>query len=57
MRRKKKLMVVLGTGASVELGMPSVNDIDDLFNKWSLKQYGLANDKSKKACMAIYAMR
>lgn len=47
MTRKKKLMVVLGAGASIELGMPSVNDVDALFHKWSGKIYKLANDNNQ----------
>jgi hypothetical protein len=35
MNGKKKLMVVLGAGASVELGMPSVSGIDTLFHAWA----------------------
>ena len=42
LRRKKKLMVVLGAGASVELGMPSVSDIDRLFHEWAGPDFTLA---------------
>lgn len=32
---KKKLLIIVGAGASVEFGMPSVSDIDTLFDKLS----------------------
>lgn len=44
---KKKLMVVVGAGASIELGMPSVNEVDRLFGEWSKQRYQLANDENK----------
>lgn len=44
--KKKKLLVVVGAGASIELGMPSVKEVDDLFCKWSKKHYGLSHDKN-----------
>ena len=44
---KKKLMVVVGAGASIELGMPSVSDVDRLFSEWAKKDYPLANDENK----------
>ena len=47
LRRKKKLMVVLGAGASVELGMPSVSEIDGLFHTWALEHFALAIDDSQ----------
>ncbi|MFC1734102.1 SIR2 family protein [candidate division KSB1 bacterium] len=47
MNQKKKLMVVLGAGASIELGMPSVNEVDRLFCDWSVERYKLANDDTK----------
>lgn len=47
MDQKKKLMVVLGAGASIELGMPSVNNIDRLFCEWALDGYKLSNDESQ----------
>ena len=45
--KKKKLMVVVGAGSSIELGMPSVNDVDHLFSDWAKEGYQLANDESK----------
>jgi hypothetical protein len=33
--KKKKLLIIVGAGASVEFNMPSVSDIDNLFDKWS----------------------
>lgn len=44
---KKKLMVVVGAGASIELGMPSVTDVDRLFSEWAKEGYILANDEEK----------
>jgi hypothetical protein len=32
---KKKLLVILGAGSSIECGMPSVADIDNLMRAWS----------------------
>lgn len=40
-------MVVVGAGASVELGMPSVSEVDRLFSKWAKDNYLLANDEEK----------
>ncbi len=39
---KKKLMVVVGAGASIDFGMPSVNGVDTLFCKWAKENYRLA---------------
>lgn len=44
MIKKKKLMVVVGAGASVELGMPSVKCIDELMCKWAREHFPLAYD-------------
>jgi len=33
--KKKKLLIIVGAGASVEFNMPSVSDIDNLFDTWS----------------------
>ncbi|MEZ9292962.1 SIR2 family protein [Vibrio cyclitrophicus] len=41
---KKRLMVVVGAGASIELGMPSVNEVDRLFCQWSKERFPLAHD-------------
>ncbi len=43
----KKLLIIAGAGSSVELGMPSVGDIDTLFEKWALELTPLAEDQSK----------
>ena len=45
--KKKKLMVVVGAGASIDLGMPSVNEVDCLFSEWAKEDYQLANDENK----------
>lgn len=41
---KKKVLIIVGAGASIELGMPSIVDIDNLFNKWALEELPLADD-------------
>ncbi len=46
MNGKKKLMVVLGAGASVELGMPSVLQIDSLFHSWAGSDTSLGTQRS-----------
>jgi hypothetical protein len=51
MNTKKKLMVVLGAGASVELGMPSVTDVETLFHLWALEEeFALVNN----GCQSLY---
>ncbi len=35
----QKLLTVLGAGGSIEFGMPSVDDIDELFKEWSRIDY------------------
>ncbi|MBN1602029.1 MAG: SIR2 family protein [Chitinispirillaceae bacterium] len=40
---KKKLLIIAGAGASIDFGMPSVNDVDRLFHKWALEHYPLAS--------------
>jgi hypothetical protein len=47
MNGKKKLMVVLGAGASVELGMPSVTEIDRLFHDWAIRDFTLTSDDAQ----------
>ena len=44
---KKKLLVITGAGASSEFGMPSVSDIDNLFEKWAKEIITLKSDKNK----------
>ncbi len=34
---KKKLLIVAGAGASIEFGMPSVREIDGLFEQWAMQ--------------------
>jgi hypothetical protein len=34
-RKKRKLLVVLGAGSSMPCGMPSVREIDVLMKQWS----------------------
>lgn len=44
MPKKKKLLVVVGAGASVEMGMPSVNDIHTLFVDYANSHFPLASN-------------
>lgn len=37
MKEKKKLLIVVGAGGSIEFGLPSVNEIDILFENWALE--------------------
>lgn len=43
----KKLLIIVGAGASVEFNMPSVSDVDQLFKEWGLQQAPLASDPKK----------
>ena len=44
----KKLLIILGAGASIEFGMPRVNEIDKLFESWASDYYSLNNKKESK---------
>lgn len=44
---KKKLLIIAGAGASVELGMPSTSCINELFNQWCQEICCLANNENK----------
>ena len=43
----KKLLIVAGAGASVEFGMPSVWQVDQLFDEWARTSTPLAADPTK----------
>lgn len=43
----KKLLIVVGAGASMEFGMPTVSQIDSLFEQWGLELAPLANEPGK----------
>lgn len=43
----KKLLVILGAGSSIEAGMPSVNQIDNLFDSWASDSYSLNTHESR----------
>lgn len=43
----KKLLIILGAGSSIESGMPSVNQIDKLFDDWANDSFSLNNDNSR----------
>lgn len=47
MFRKPKLLIVVGAGASIELGMPSVADIDKIFEDSALKYYSLVSNNNE----------
>ncbi|GEL11727.1 SIR2-like domain-containing protein [Flavobacterium glycines] len=42
----KKLLIVVGAGGSIELGMPSVREIDKLFDNWASENYSLNSHES-----------
>ncbi|MAL59210.1 MAG: hypothetical protein CMC14_04105 [Flavobacteriaceae bacterium] len=44
----KKLLIVLGAGASIEFGMPSVYEIDKLFERRASDNYSLKNKEESK---------
>lgn len=44
---KKKLLIIVGAGASLDFGMPSVSDIDNLFESWASRHLPLADNESK----------
>src|SRR4051812_12772332 len=43
----KKLLIILGAGSSVEFGMPSSTEIDELFENWAKEIMPLENDKNQ----------
>ena len=45
MSPKKKILVVVGAGASIELGMASVKEINELFIKWAKNEFPLASNE------------
>ena len=47
-------MVVVGAGASIKLGMPSVYEIDKLFCDWSKEHYKLAEDENQSLYSYIH---
>lgn len=44
---KKKLLIIVGAGASLDFGLPSVKKIDELFENWAKEIVPLKNDKDK----------
>lgn len=42
---KKKLLVINGSGAAIEFGMPSVSEIDNLFSNWANDYLKLHNSE------------
>lgn len=45
MSGKKKILVVVGAGASIDLGMPSVKGINELFIQWAKDEFPLASNE------------
>jgi hypothetical protein len=45
-RRKRKLLVVVGAGASIDFGMPSVNGVADILSAAAQDRYPLLADSS-----------
>jgi hypothetical protein len=43
----KKLLIIVGAGASLDFGMPSVNEIDNLFKDWAKVALPLKDDVNK----------
>jgi hypothetical protein len=43
-RSKRKLLVVVGAGASIEFGMPSVDGVGDILSDAAQQQYPLFTD-------------
>lgn len=43
--QKKRILVVVGAGASIELGMPSVQSINDMFIEWAKDEFCLASNE------------
>ncbi len=44
---KKKLLIIVGAGASKDFRMPSVSDIDKLFERWASRYFPIADNESK----------
>lgn len=44
---KKKLLIFVGAGASIDFDMPSVWEVNNLFEKWANEHSPLANNPSK----------
>jgi hypothetical protein len=50
---KKKLLLVVGAGASVDFGMPSVWDVGDIINAEAQQRYPLAKRPHTNLCGEI----
>jgi hypothetical protein len=46
-RMKRKLLITVGAGASLEFGLPSVNKVDKLFDAQAMTLYPLVSDPSR----------
>lgn len=59
----KKLLIIVGAGASLDFGMPSVKTIDILFENWAKEILSLKSDSTKslytwvKECLTAYAQQ
>lgn len=47
MTTRKKLLIVAGAGASMNLGIPTVSRVDELFFKWALESYPLLDNRDQ----------
>lgn len=54
--KKKKLLVVLGAGASVEQGMSSVKCLNAAVKKWAKEFTDLMNSSGKDRCLDFYGL-
>ena len=54
MKLKRKLLVVAGSGASIDFGMPSVSDIDRFFRLTALQNFPLTSDPQRSLYDHVY---
>lgn len=54
MKLKRKLLVVAGSGASIDFGMPSVSDVDKFFRLTALQNFPLTSDPQRSLYDHVY---
>jgi hypothetical protein len=54
MKLKRKLLVVAGSGASIDFGMPSVSDVDKFFRLTALQNFPLTSDPQQSLYDHVY---
>ena len=54
MKLKRKLLVVAGSGASIDFGMPSVSDVDRFFRQTALENFPLTSDPQRSLYDHVY---